>query len=124
MKFLLFIAFFSFISIPVFTQQIIIEASISDKCITQPGHLHIEKNHEAINFKIIKIESGSNCYNGKDINTTGFTIKNSKGKVVYNSVSSKKINDLKLFSGIYKVYVDGGHNAYLKLSLEIKQKSF
>lgn len=122
MKNLLFIAFCFILISSTNGQQLYIEANISKDCESQPGTISIEKNLYAIDFKIINIKPGVNCYNGNHIKESGFKIKNGSGEIVYTSSSSKKLSELKLQSGIYNVYVEGGRGAFIKLEYQIQSK--
>lgn len=96
------------------------EASINKSCTVEPGKISIEKGYEARDFKMIQIESGNNCYNGSKIIEDAFMIKNSAGKLVYSSKSDEDLSHLKLKSGIYHLYVDGGRGAYIKIKYVLK----
>lgn len=111
---------FLIVSSTLFSQVKNIEARINKDCITQPATLNIGKGQIATDFKIENINSGYNCYNGGILKDKGLSIKNSAGNIVYSTTSGKELKDLKLPSGIYKIYVDGGRGAYLKLKFMLK----
>lgn len=121
MRLLMFI-FFLLASSPVISQQHYVESNINNKCISQPGAFNIEKDLEGTNFKVINLISGTNCYNGLPIKEINFFIKNSLNEIIYSSKSSLKLEKLKLSSGIYKIYLDGGKGAYIKLEYALKLK--
>jgi hypothetical protein len=115
-----------FFNLQLFSQGVFVEASINKNCISKPGNLRIERNHKAAQFKIEKIEAGHNCYNGKAIQEKGFTIKDGSGLVVYTYKSSTEVqnplDELTLGSGIYKVYVEGGRGASVKINYVLQSK--
>lgn len=110
----------------LFSQQLFVEASINKNCISIPGDIRVERNRQAAEFKIETIEAGNNCYNGKTIQEKGFTIKDSSGLVVYTYRSSIKAENLfdefALSSGIYKIYVEGGRGAFVKIKYLLQSK--
>lgn len=121
MRYLIF-AFLLFTSSVLVAQQHFVEGKINKDCISQPGTFSLEKDQEGISFRIISLLAGKNCYNSLPIKEANFFIKNSSNEIVYSSKSSVKLGSLKLSGGIYKVYVDGGKGAYVKLEYRLKSK--
>jgi len=125
MKHIIIIALVIF-NLQLFSQQVFVGASINKNCISNPGDIRIERNHQAAEFKIEKIEAGYNCYNGEAIQEKGFTIKDGSGLVVYTYKSSAKaknpFDEFTLSSGIYKIYVEGGRGAFVKIKYVLQLK--
>ena len=105
-------------------QNEILEATIDNNCNVQPAKLSVASGKMVSSFHLISLIPGSNCYSGAKFTDKGFIIKNVSGDLVFKYQVNKdgqvfepngKLKDLKLSSGIYYIYVDGGKGAFVRL---------
>lgn len=129
MKFQLFFLLFTLFSTCVSAQNTSVSATIDKNCNSQPGEIRIEKNLMADSFSIVKMNGGVNCYKGEDISPSGFIIKDSLGKTIFQYQLEEieetefpvQLKNLQLRGGIYQVFVEGGSGASLDLKYELSK---
>lgn len=118
---------FAFFGFGVQAQKTI-HASINSACTAQPAGLAVLSGKVATGFTIKVLTAGNNCYSGVAFANKGFLIKAANGNVVYQYVKDAKGNvqetggklaTLKLKSGNYYIWVDGGKGAELVLNYRI-----
>jgi hypothetical protein len=105
-----------------------ISASVNSSCVSKPANLAVPSGKIATDFILNILEAGNNCYSGAVFSNKGFVIKDANGNVVYRYTQDKngkisergsKLSTLKLRTGSYTIWVDGGKGAQLVLSYRI-----
>ncbi len=103
-------------------------ARINSSCVSQPASLSVPSGKTAVSFAIKTLVAGNNCYTAAAFRNKGFVIKASNGNVIYRYTRDSnghvqenggKLASLRLNSGTYTVWVDGGRGAVLVLNYRI-----
>jgi hypothetical protein len=120
------VVFIIFLAFSLKAQQA--TAKINSSCASQPASLSVPSGKVAANFSIKTLVAGNNCYTGAAFSNKGFVIKASNGNIIYRYTRDSngrvqenggKLASLRLNSGTYTVWVDGGRGAVLVLNYRL-----